>query len=89
MCIYLVNSNKKGISSCQLANQVGITQKSAWFFCKELEELVFQKILTIHSASEYVKNDSRVAFKIHAKNYKCLLGLVKARHKRNLLFCKL
>ncbi len=31
MCIFLINSNKKGISSCQLANQVGITQKSAWF----------------------------------------------------------
>ncbi len=31
MCIYLINSNKKGISSLQLSRQVGITQKSAWF----------------------------------------------------------
>jgi len=30
MAIYLVTSHKKGISSCQLAKDVGITQKSAW-----------------------------------------------------------
>lgn len=30
MAIYLVTSHKKGISSCQLAKDIGITQKSAW-----------------------------------------------------------
>jgi len=30
MAIYLVTSHKKGISSCQLARDIGITQKSAW-----------------------------------------------------------
>lgn len=30
MAIYLVTSHKKGISSCQLARDAGITQKSAW-----------------------------------------------------------
>lgn len=30
MAIYLVTSLKKGISSCQLARDIGITQKSAW-----------------------------------------------------------
>ncbi len=31
MAIYLIGSNKKGISSVALAEQIGITQKSAWF----------------------------------------------------------
>lgn len=31
MAIYLVTSHKKGISSCQLARDIKITQKSAWF----------------------------------------------------------
>lgn len=31
MAIYLVNSHKKGISSHQLARDIDITQKSAWF----------------------------------------------------------
>lgn len=30
MAIYLITSHKKGISSCQLARDIGITQKSAW-----------------------------------------------------------
>ena len=30
MAIYLVTSHKKGISSCQLAKDINITQKSAW-----------------------------------------------------------
>jgi transposase-like protein len=30
MAIYLVTSHKKGISSCQLARDIGVTQKSAW-----------------------------------------------------------
>lgn len=38
MCIFLINSNKKGISSCQLANQVGITQKTAWFVLQRIRE---------------------------------------------------
>ncbi|MFK7967602.1 MAG: IS1595 family transposase [Rickettsiaceae bacterium] len=38
ICIYLINSNKKGISSCQLANQVTITQKSAWFVLQRIRE---------------------------------------------------
>jgi len=30
MAIYLITSHKKGISSCQLARDINITQKSAW-----------------------------------------------------------
>ena len=31
MAIYLITSHKKGISSCQLARDIKVTQKTAWF----------------------------------------------------------
>lgn len=36
MAIYLVTAHKKGISSCQLAKDIGVTQKSAWFMLHRL-----------------------------------------------------
>lgn len=36
MAIYLIGSNKKGISSVGLAEQIGITQKSAWFMLQRI-----------------------------------------------------
>lgn len=39
VCIYLVTSNSKGLSSVQLAKQVGITQKTAWFVLHRLREV--------------------------------------------------
>jgi len=38
MCIYLVNSSKQGISSLELANRAGITQKSAWLVLQRIKE---------------------------------------------------
>ena len=39
VCIYLVTSNSKGLSSLQLAKQVGITQKTAWFVLSRLRHI--------------------------------------------------
>jgi hypothetical protein len=36
----LCTSHKKGISSCQLARDLGITQKSAWFMLHWIREMV-------------------------------------------------
>jgi transposase-like protein len=36
MAIYLINSNKKGLASTQLAKQISITQKSAWFMLQRI-----------------------------------------------------
>lgn len=38
--IYLATSSKKGISSVQLAEQLGITQKTAWFVLHRIREML-------------------------------------------------
>jgi transposase-like protein len=40
MAIFLITSHKKGISSLQLAKDIGITQKSAWFIIQRVGNLV-------------------------------------------------
>lgn len=39
MSIYLINSNKKGISSIALAEQIGVTQKTAWFILQRIRNV--------------------------------------------------
>lgn len=36
---FLFTSNRKGISSCQLAREIGVTQKTAWFMLGRLREV--------------------------------------------------
>lgn len=36
--MYLILSHKKGISSCQLARDLGVTQKTAWFMLHRIRE---------------------------------------------------
>jgi transposase-like protein len=43
MAIHLMTSCRKGISSHQIAREVGITQKSAWFLCHRIREAVRQE----------------------------------------------
>ncbi|MCX5645073.1 MAG: IS1595 family transposase [Phycisphaerae bacterium] len=43
MAIHLMTSSKKGISSHQIAREVGITQKSAWFLCHRIREAMRQE----------------------------------------------
>ncbi len=40
IAIYLFTSLKKGISSCQLAKYIGITQKSAWFMLHRIRTVM-------------------------------------------------
>ncbi|MGZ8096047.1 MAG: IS1595 family transposase [Methylosarcina sp.] len=40
MAIFLMTSHKKGISSCQLARDIKITQKSAWFMLHRIREAI-------------------------------------------------
>lgn len=36
VAIYLITSHKKGISSCQLAKDISVTQKTAWFMLQRI-----------------------------------------------------
>jgi transposase-like protein len=38
MAIWSDSTNKKGISSCQLARDIGVTQKTAWFMLQRIRE---------------------------------------------------
>lgn len=41
--VYLATAHKKGISSCQLARDLGITQKTAWFVLHRIREALKEK----------------------------------------------
>ena len=41
MAIYLATSHKKGISSCQLAKDIKVTQKTAWFMLHRIRAAIF------------------------------------------------
>lgn len=45
MAIHLMTSSKKGVSSHQIARELGITQKSAWFVCHRIREAMRQEPL--------------------------------------------
>jgi transposase-like protein len=39
LAAYLMSVAKKGVSSCQMARELGITQKSAWMLCHKIREI--------------------------------------------------
>ena len=47
MAMYLISSHKKGISSCQLARDIHVTQKTAWFMLHKVRSLYSQKDTTV------------------------------------------
>ncbi|HNN71460.1 MAG TPA: IS1595 family transposase [Ferruginibacter sp.] len=47
MAIYIATNHKKGISSCQLARDLGVTQRTAWFMLHRIREMVRPKQLPV------------------------------------------
>lgn len=50
MAIYFVGNHKRGISSCQLASDLGITQKSAWHILHKLRSGLSQANVKLEGA---------------------------------------
>lgn len=42
IAMYLISSHKKGISSCQLARDISVTQKTAWHMLHKVRALLAQ-----------------------------------------------
>lgn len=45
--MYLISSYKKGISFCQLARDIKVTQKTAWYMLHKVRSLYKQEILKL------------------------------------------
>lgn len=39
LAAYLMNTAKKGVSSCQMSRELGVTQKTAWMLCHKIREI--------------------------------------------------
>lgn len=55
--IYLATTSKKGISSVQLASQLGVTQKTAWFVLHRIREMLKDKAPTMLGENSPVESD--------------------------------
>ena len=68
--MYLIASHKKGISSCQLARDLGVTQKTAWFMLHRIRESLKAKNSPLLSG--VVEIDETYMGRKYASDYKAM-----------------
>jgi len=68
MAIHLMTSSKKGISSHQIAREVGVTQKSAWFLCHRIRESMTQEPMSSMLKGEVEVDETYVGGKPRHRN---------------------
>ena len=75
--IYLVTAHKKGISSYQLARDLGVTQKTGWFMLHRIREVLRNKEAIMLGANNPVEVDETFVGgkfgNMHSKKKKALL----------------
>ena len=47
IAMYLISSHKKGISSCQLARDIKVTQKTAWYMLHKVRSLLVSSLVKV------------------------------------------
>src|SRR3989344_9259329 len=75
IAIYLLSTSKKGISSVQLAKQIGVTQKTAWYMDMRIREAMKQNNGKLFGIIEADETFADVVMKVSASktlHYKTL-----------------
>ena len=90
LAIFLLNNNHKGISSTQLAEQIGVTQKTAWFMAQRIRETYKQnkrllgKIFEVDETYIGGKERNKHINKKHKISKEAVLGVVARKGELKL-----
>lgn len=93
LAMYLIGNHKKGISSCQLARDLGVTQKSGWFILHRIRDMYidksaqkFENIVEVDETyvggkmknkHKSVRNKAHAENRSHADNKTSVVGLLE------------
>lgn len=73
LAAYLMTTAKKGVSSCQMSRELGVTQKTAWLLCHKIREIwttpEYQFSGTIEADETYIggkEKNKHASRKLHA-----------------------
>ena len=79
MAIYLCNSLKRGIASAQLAREIGVTQKTAWFILQRLRKIFENQETSFFDGGEVEMDETYIGGDAKNKHFKERRELAKKR----------